>query len=85
MHWLVAFAYHPADFAPGLVVNHVNGVRDDNRAENLCWVTQAENMQASLGLSVTNQNAGGKVVCCYPSMSAAVLAEPALKHVHLVP
>ncbi|EQB0486259.1 HNH endonuclease [Cronobacter turicensis] len=42
VHRLVAFA-HCEGYADGLVVNHKNGIRSDNRAENLEWVTQSEN------------------------------------------
>lgn len=42
VHRLVAFAHCPG-FSEGLVVNHKNGIRSDNRAENLEWVTQAYN------------------------------------------
>lgn len=42
VHRLVAFA-HCKGYSDGLVVNHKNGIRSDNRAENLEWVTQSEN------------------------------------------
>lgn len=42
VHRLVASAFCDG-YAAGLDVNHKNGVRDDNRACNLEWVTRSEN------------------------------------------
>jgi hypothetical protein len=44
VHYLVARAFlgEPKDKKE---VNHKNGIREDNRAENLEWVTRAENIQ----------------------------------------
>lgn len=42
VHRLVAFA-HCDGYADGLIVNHKNGIRSDNRAENLEWTTYSEN------------------------------------------
>lgn len=47
VHQLVCEAFHGP--ASGLEVNHINGVRDDNRAVNLEWVTRAENMSHAKG------------------------------------
>jgi hypothetical protein len=46
IHRLVAAAFC-AGYKPDLVVNHKNGIRHDNRAENLEWVTCGENLRHS--------------------------------------
>lgn len=42
IHRLVATAFH-GDPGPGCEVDHINGNRQDNRAENLEWVVPGEN------------------------------------------
>jgi hypothetical protein len=46
VHRLVAEAF----FGPtvGMDVNHKNGVKDDNRVENLEWCTRQQNLQHSM-------------------------------------
>ena len=42
VHRLVALNFVPGYF-PGAEVDHINAVRDDNRKENLRWVTPEQN------------------------------------------
>lgn len=46
IHRLVATAF--LGLHDGLVVNHINGQKDDNRLENLEWCTAKENMQHAM-------------------------------------
>ena len=43
VHRLVCRAFHGEPSLPGLEAAHLNGDRTDPRAENLAWVTKAEN------------------------------------------
>lgn len=49
VHRLVAKAFVEG-FKEGLVVDHINHDRSDNRADNLEWVTQKENVRRSAHL-----------------------------------
>jgi hypothetical protein len=44
VHRLVGRAF-VSGYSPELTINHINGVKTDNRAENLEWVTLARNTQ----------------------------------------
>ena len=45
VHRLVAEAFLP-NYDEHLIIDHLNGIRDDNRVENLCVKTQTENLAA---------------------------------------
>lgn len=43
VHRLVLMAFSPNALESNLDVNHINGIKSDNRLENLEWVTRSEN------------------------------------------
>ena len=46
IHRLICMAFHPIDNPDDFIVNHINHIKNDNRADNLEWVTYSENSQA---------------------------------------
>jgi len=58
VHRLVCQAFHGTPPTPAHEVGHLNGVRLDNRAENLAWVTRSENNrhQVAHGTHVGSRN-----------------------------
>ncbi len=62
IHRLVCEAFHGDP--NGLEVNHINGIRHDNRAANLEWVTRAENTsQAKMHRKRGRFTVSGVVLC----------------------
>lgn len=63
VHRLVLEAFH--GFAPaGHEAGHVNGIRTDNRLENLRWVTRTENMRDQYlhGTRIVGERCGNSVL-----------------------
>jgi len=54
VHRLVAAAFYGVN--NNLVVNHKNGIKTDNRPENLEYITQAENVQHALDTGLTDMS-----------------------------
>lgn len=74
VHRLVALAFC-SGYESGLVVNHKNGIRDDNRAENLEWVTGSENVVHGYSSNGRKANGLGKFGAESKSSKAVIATE----------
>lgn len=71
IHRLVALAFCEG-WQEGLHVNHKNGLKDDNRPENLEWVTNAENAAHAFRSLGRVPSALGKLNGTHPSCKSVV-------------
>lgn len=78
LHRVVAFRFHGPPPTPAHTVNHINGIKTDNRCENLEWSTPAQqSLHASrLGLMVNSSRAIGQyhrdeLIQTFPSVQLA--------------
>lgn len=70
-HRLVAIAFCEGNIE-GFVVNHKNGKRDDNRAENLEWVSQSENAKHGYSHDGRTPTSMGKFSGEHPTSKAVI-------------
>jgi hypothetical protein len=55
IHRLVALMFCKNDYGDLGIVNHINGIKTDNRAENLEWITQTENLNHAFDTGLTSK------------------------------
>lgn len=70
VHRLVALAF-VSGYQEGLVVDHINGDKTDNRAVNLQWLTSGENARKSLLKRVALTTKEGEIIKIYQSAQEA--------------
>lgn len=73
VHRLVCEAFHGSRPSPTHSVDHINGIRDDNRADNLRWATKKEQIENRKPIN-RNLNSLGRPVIKLDADTESVLA-----------
>jgi len=68
VHRLVCLAFHGAPPSGRMDVRHIDGTRDNNRPENLCWGTRSDNIRDAIRHHGMNR-AGGVIT---PEIAVAI-------------
>jgi hypothetical protein len=83
LHRLVAKAFVPVpDIDCKMEVNHKNGVKTDNRANNLEWCTRSENMKHAYkkGLQTKGKSLVRKIQCVEDGFVCETIGEASRKY-----
>ena len=70
VHRLVARAFCEG-YEEGLHVDHINAIRNDNRASNLQWLTISQNNSKAFNKPIVQLTLNGEVVATWKSMAEA--------------
>jgi len=60
IHRLMMLSFKPDEYFEGAEVNHRNGIKDDNRLENLEWCTSSENQKHAYIMGLQKPQSGYK-------------------------
>lgn len=60
VHRMVLMSFAPCEGMESLEINHINGIKTDNRLENLEWVTRKQNAEHAVNLGLYHSLKGEK-------------------------